>query len=112
MITLFAAILAVEGWRGPGTTGEHGEVGPYQITLAYWRDAKMPDGTFQDCEDAAYAQRVMVRYWRRYCPLALRDRDYRVLPAVHHWGPRGAKNPAAAGDDYVERVIQTERGMR
>jgi hypothetical protein len=112
MITLFMAILAVEGWRGPGTTGAAGEIGPYQITEAYWKDAGMRDGTFADCEGRAYSQRVMVRYWLRYCPTALRNSDMRTLAAVHHWGPRGFGNPAAAGDDYVDRVVQTERGMR
>jgi hypothetical protein len=111
MTYLFAAILSVEGWRGPGTFGAHGERGPYQITLAYWRDAKMPDGTLADCEDAAYAQRVMVAYWRRYCPLALRDRDYRVLAAVHHHGWRG-KKMTEYGDDYVERVMNQLKGAK
>lgn len=109
MISLFAAILAVEGWRGPGTFGSHGEVGPYQITHAYWTDAKMPDGKFMDCEGVEYTQRVMVRYWRRYCPLALRDRDYRILAAVHHWGPKG-RTMEEYGDDYVQRVVNRMKG--
>jgi hypothetical protein len=112
VITLFAAILAVEGWRGPDTVGAAGEIGPYQITEAYWKDAAMRDGTFADCDHRAYSQRVMLRYWLRYCPEALRKSDLRTLAAVHHWGPRGAKNPASVGDDYVDRVVQTERGMR
>jgi hypothetical protein len=111
-MTLFAAILAVEGWRGPGTTGAAGEIGPYQITEAYWRDAAMRDGTFQDCEHRAYSQRVMVRYWIRYCPGALRRSDYRTLAAVHHWGPQGFWNPQSVGDDYVDRVLQYERANR
>lgn len=112
MTLLFAAILAVEGWRGPGTFGAHGERGPYQITMAYWQDAQMPSGDFAACDDAAYSRAVMRRYWKRYCSEALRDRDWRVLAAVHHWGWRGYANPASAGDDYVERVVRYMKGER
>jgi ectoine hydroxylase-related dioxygenase (phytanoyl-CoA dioxygenase family) len=99
------AILAVEGWRGPGTVGAAGEIGPYQITRAYWQDARMPTGTHQDCEDPAYAKQVMVRYWQRYCPQALAAGDVEVLAGVHHWGPKGTKRVVRARDDYVSRVL-------
>jgi hypothetical protein len=112
MIAFFAAILAVEGWRGPGTVGKDGERGPYQITYEYWVDAKMPSGTFESCDDPVYARAVMRRYWKRYCPDALRDGDWRILAAVHHWGPQGFGSPASAGDSYVEQVINSMGGKR
>jgi hypothetical protein len=107
MTALFAAILMVEGWKGPGTFGANGEVGPYQITPAYWHDARMPSGTLMSCEDPVYARAVMRRYWKRFCPDALRDLDWRILAAVHHWGPKGFGNPASAGDSYVEQVVNS-----
>jgi hypothetical protein len=112
MTYLFMAILAVEGWRGPGTYGSHGERGPYQITYGYWQDAGMPSGDFASCDDAVYSRAVMRRYWKRHCPEALRDRDYRILAAVHHWGPQGFGNPASAGDDYVEQVMGSMKGAK
>ena len=111
MLSLFAAILAVEGWAGPGTRGAAGEIGPYQITRPYWQDARMDHGAHEDCENPEYAREVMRRYWQRYCPIALRDRDYRTLAAVHHWGPKGAR--MAGGhmpDDYVARVVAIVEG--
>ena len=112
MTAFFAAILAVEGWRGPGTFGAHGERGPYQITQAYWQDAKMPSGAFENCDYPVYARAVMMRYWKRFCPDALRDLDWRILAAVHHWGPRGFLNPASAGDTYVDQVMHSMGGKR
>ena len=111
MTPLFAAILAIEGWLGIGTIGAAGEIGPYQITYAYWQDARMPDGAFIDCEREDYAQRVMVAYWKRYCPVALRDRDYRVLAAVHHHGPKG-RTMKDEDDDYVQRVVNQLKGVK
>ena len=111
MFILFAAIAEVEGWKGEGTRGGAGEIGPYQITEAYWKDANMPVGRHEDCEDAQYSRKVMLRYWQRYCPVALRARDYRVLAAVHHFGPSGVKMTSFP-DDYVERVISRSEAMR
>ncbi len=111
MTSLFMAILAVEGWRGPGTFGAHGERGPYQITIAYWQDARMPSGDFASCDDAVYSRAVMMRYWKRYCPLALRYRDWQILAAVHHWGPDG-RTMTEYGDDYVERVMRLMKGVK
>jgi hypothetical protein len=103
MGTLLAAILAVEGWKGPGTRGAAGEIGPYQITYGYWLDANMP-GKFTDCESKEYSQQVMERYWKRYCPGAWLSGDLETLAAVHHWGPKGTRLKEYK-DDYVARVM-------
>ena len=105
MTYLLAAILAVEGWLGPGTFGTNGERGPYQITRACWQDANMPTGTFEDCDFPSYAQQVMLRYWKRYCPEALKNKDLAKLAAVHHFGPTGKPGKMAVKDTYVERVM-------
>lgn len=105
MIYLLAAIVAVEGWKGPNTVGTYGEIGPYQITYDYWKDAEMPEGTFKDCEQVGYSQRVMHRYWKRYCPQALITKDYARLAAVHHFGPSGVPKPGRPVDTYVQQVM-------
>ena len=109
MNELFAAILAIEGWLGPGTVGAAGEIGPYQITRAYWQDARMDHGTHADCEDEGYSREVMYRYWLRYCPQALESKDISVLAGVHHWGPKGAKREWRRRDTYVARVLAFAR---
>lgn len=110
MSMLLAALLAVEGWKGPGTRGAAGEIGPYQITYGYWQDSKMP-GKFTDCEHEEYARQVMERYWKRYCPGAWLEGDLETLAAVHHWGPKGVRmaKEKSYKDDYVERVINIAR---
>lgn len=106
MHLLLAAILSVEGWRGPGTTGAAGEVGPYQITYGYWKDSKVP-GAHRDCERKEYAELVMEKYWKRYCPGAWLEGDLETLAAVHHWGPKGVRlaKSKAYKDSYVTRVM-------
>lgn len=112
MELLFAAILAIEGWKGVGTVGAAGEIGPYQITRAYWQDSGVP-GKHSDCEDKAYSERVMLAYWKRYCPEALRTRDLAVLASVHHCGPKGVRVSISYRDDYVARamaIVNSKRG--
>ena len=111
MNLFLAAILAVEGWKGPGTKGTNGEVGPYQITYAYWQDSKVP-GRFIECEGKEYSEQVMERYWKRYCPGAWLDDDWETMAAVHHLGPKGVKvaKEKSYKDDYVERVVNLMKG--
>ena len=79
-------------------------IGPYQIHRSYWVDAKMPDGTYQNCRDRRYAERVMLRYWRRWCPQALVAGDWRALANVHHLG-----GPAARRGEWDAEYVQKVR---
>jgi hypothetical protein len=63
-------------------------LGPYQITRAYWADSRVP-GQYQWVRNKAYAERVMIAYWQRHCPLALARRDWQTLARVHNGGPNG-----------------------
>ena len=70
--------------------GDNGRsLGPLQIGQAYWTDASMPDGDYEDCTSYDYACRVAVKYWMRYCHEALCERDYATLARIHNGGPRG-----------------------
>ncbi len=100
MTYLFLAILAVEGWEGPGSVGKAGERGPYQITQAYWTDAKKQlrkEGyTYEldykkQVEIAGISSMVMRAYWRRYCKQAVVSLDLEVLARTHNGGPKGAR---------------------
>lgn len=65
-------------------------IGNFQISYAYWLDSNTP-GRWEDCLDDDYSKRVMLNYWRRYVPDALRNRDFEVLARTHYGGPNGAK---------------------
>jgi hypothetical protein len=93
---LFSAIKHVEtGTRTKDfPRGDQGRSrGPYQIQFAYWKDSGVP-GKWSDCERIDYSQRVMVGYWRRYCPKALEQGNYHVLARVHNGGPAGHRRSA------------------
>lgn len=65
-------------------------LGPYQISRAYWRDSGVP-GRYEWVRNAAYAERVVLSYWRRHCPSALAKGDWQTLARVHNGGPDGRK---------------------
>jgi hypothetical protein len=92
---ILAALRATEsGGHGNGgrdATGDGGRaIGPYQIHRAYFADSGVR-GRYQDCRDPHFARRVVIAYWRRWCPEALERRDAEVLARVHNGGPRGAR---------------------
>lgn len=66
-------------------------LGPYQISRAYWRDSGVP-GRYEWVRNASYAERVILAYWRRHCPQALRKPDWKTLARVHNGGPDGPSN--------------------
>lgn len=104
---LFEAIRKVEtggsGWN-PNILGDNGKsLGPYQISRAYWMDTRMR-GEWTKCHQGAYAEAVMLAYWRRHCPNALTRRDFEFLARVHNGGPMGQKKRATS--PYWQKVRQ------
>ena len=93
---LLDSIRQVESgaFADPGrATGDSGKaIGPYQIWRACWADALAFDpsigGRYEDCRNAAYAERVMVAYWSRYAP----DWKPQTLARIHNGGPRGHRS--------------------
>ena len=87
------AICTVET-GGRDVTGDHGAaIGPYQIHAAYWKDSGVP-GRYEDCHDDAYSRQVILEYWRRYCPAAVKSLDAETLARVHNGGWNGMKKIA------------------
>lgn len=76
---------------GVGAVGRQGELGPYQITKAYWTDAKHFDksimGPFRNCAQKEYSERVVTAYLNRYALNGCINKDYRWLAEVHNCGP-------------------------
>ncbi len=106
---ILAAIRFVESSDRPNPPdGDGGRaIGPYQIHNVYWRDAIEHDptlgGTYQDCRDRGYAERVIDAYMRRWAAEAWRDGDAETVARVHNGGPTGAQKTAT--DGYWERVL-------
>ena len=111
---IFAALRVVEtgGIRNGGqrAIGDGGKaIGPLQIHRDYWEDSKVP-GRFEDCTDLAYARKVVLAYWRRYCPKALDALDAEILARVHNGGPQGdRKESTKAFWRKVERELVRQR---
>ncbi len=80
---------------GRDVTGDGGAaIGPLQVHRACWIDSKV-DGQYSDCHDAAYARRVAIGYWTRYCPKALETGDAETLARTWNGGgPSGARKKA------------------
>lgn len=98
---LLAALREVETGGEPEggrlAVGDGGQaLGPFQIHRAYWTDAGVP-GSFERCRDADYARRVVIAYWERWCPDALRELDLETLARTHNGGPAGARKASTRG---------------
>lgn len=91
----FRALRMVESSNRSGIiVGDHGRaLGPYQITWAYWRDARMP-GQHSDVLSEPYARQVITRYMNKYAPESIRSGDLIRLGRIHNGGPRGDLKPA------------------
>ena len=66
--------------------------GPLQIHKAYYIDSGVK-GSYEQCADLEYSKRVVEAYFTRYCPKALKQKNYEVLARVHNGGLYGHKNP-------------------
>jgi hypothetical protein len=97
----FNAIQKVETPAGVDVSLNKDHIGPYQISYAYWQDSGVP-GEWQDCLADAYSRRVMLAYWERYVPEALKSDDFETLARVHYGGPNGASKASTAS--YWELV--------
>lgn len=103
MKDIFKAIGQVESGNKDSAVGDGGaSVGRYQIKYAYWKDSGVP-GKYSQVKNKDYAEKVMLAYWKRYCPTALKNKDVKTLSAVHNGGPKGYKVKAAQG--YARKVM-------
>lgn len=92
-----AAIRHVESRGNDRAVGDGGRaIGAYQIHRAYWKDSGVP-GRWRQCANRRYAERVVLAYWRRYCPKALAAGDIETLARIHNGGPMGHQVKATHG---------------
>lgn len=100
---ILTAIRFVEsGHRDSPPDGDAGlAIGPYQIHEVYWRDAVRAEpslgGSYQDCRQRRYAERVIAAYMQRYAAAAWADGDAETIARVHNGGPLGGDKAATRG---------------
>ena len=91
MQQFFKALGTVESSNNDNAVGDNGKsIGRYQIQYDYWKDSGVK-GQYQQVKNHEYAERVMIAYWTRYCPKALKGKDFQTLSRIHNGGPRGHK---------------------
>jgi predicted chitinase len=98
----------VESRGDDRAVGDHGRSrGPYQISRLYWADGGGDPRRYdRDVWSAETSRRVVVGYWRRYCPAALEAGDLETLARVHNGGPHGAAKVATL--EYWRRLLDVE----
>jgi len=107
---LLDAMYAVESNRGKSLLGDGGKaIGPYQIWESYWRDAVEHDpsigGSYKDCMDKAYSERIIRAYWSRYAP---KGATLEQLARIHNGGPKGHLRSATL--KYWKKIVKAMRG--
>jgi len=94
MQKFFHALSAVESNHNDNAIGDNGRaLGRYQIWQVYWQDSRI-SGKYEQVKNKKYAERVMIGYWKRYCPTALKNKDLETLARIHNGGPKGNKKQA------------------
>lgn len=94
------------GRRMSPPRGANNELGPLQISRAYWQDALCCEGTlalgtYEDCARLPYALATVRGYMTRWVPEAWNSADAEVILRTHNGGPRGAAKSSTL--DYWER---------
>ncbi len=85
---LLPALAYVESGNNPKAVGDGGDaIGIYQIHRAYWQDAvdfdKTLGGSYNDCFNPEYAERVVRAYLKRYAPT---NATVEQLARIHNGG--------------------------
>jgi Destabilase len=108
--TILDAIAMVEsGGRLEPPDGDDGRaIGPFQIHYPYWLDAVASEpavgGSYQDCRNRAYAERVVRAYMRRYALAAWNRGHAETIARIHNGGPHGDR--LAATVPYWRKVLR------
>jgi hypothetical protein len=107
---LLDAMYAVESTSGKNLVGDGGKaIGPYQIWREYWQDAVEHDpsigGSYRDCMDKAYSERIIRAYWARYAP---KGATVEQLARIHNGGPKGHRLSGTL--KYWRKIVKAMRG--
>lgn len=84
-------------------------IGPYQISRKYFMDSGLR-GDWSQCRDRKFSESVMLAYWKRHCPDALRARDYETMARIHNGGPNGhTKSATLAYWRMVQEILKSQQ---
>jgi hypothetical protein len=102
---LLVAIHKVEsnGRVGPILGDQGRALGPLQIHRIYWADADLGLGKYEDCKDLGYSRCVVLAYFLRYEPDAVKNNDVEALARLHNSGPAW-RSKTQKTDDYWRRI--------
>lgn len=83
-------------------------LGPFQIWKPYYQDAVQKskgrlNRSYKAVSDLDYAKQVVLWYFYRYEPEALKNGNFESLARLHHLGPNW-KNKKRLGDKYWGKV--------
>jgi len=114
---LYRAIWQEESVNGTKLVSDRGRsLGDYHIGRAYWTDAcefgRVSWSYDRYVWSRAHSEQVMLWYWSRYCPDALRRGDYETLARTHNGGPRGARKTSTLRYWRRVRSAISEKGAR
>ncbi len=113
--SLLQAICAVESNCDGSKVGDGGRaIGPYQIWNVYWQDAVEFDesigGTYEDCVEKEYSERIIRAYWQRYATqkrLGRKPTD-EDKARIHNGGPNGYKKKST--EKYWNKIKEKLNG--
>ena len=105
---LLTAIRQVESRGNDKAVGDGGKaIGPYQIHKAYWQDAvdfdKSIGGSYNDCFDPVYAEKVVRAYLKRYAP---KNATLEQMARIHNGGPKILKRQGTKAWDNTTKYWQ------
>jgi hypothetical protein len=112
---LLDAIEWVESRGDTLAVGDNGRsLGAYQIQRAYVSDAlgrRLSSGEYRRISFSRRSSRdAIVRYWKRYAPVAYRQGRAGDLARIHHGGPHG--DHKAATKKYWRKVQRVMRDVK
>lgn len=106
---LLEAIRIVESNDNQMAVGDDGKaIGAYQIWEIYWKDATDFDssigGTYQDCYDRDYADKIVKAYIKRYANKKRLGHEptFEDIARIHNGGPNGYKKKSTI--EYWKKV--------
>lgn len=103
MDDFFVALGKVESSNNPRAINKkENALGIYQIRLAYYKDSNV-GGKHTDVYNPVIAKQVVLAYFQRYEPKALKNNDFETLARCHNGGCGWRKNKSLT-DGYWNKI--------
>jgi len=103
MDDFFVALAKVESSNNPRAINKkENALGIYQIRLAYYKDSNVR-GKHTDVYNPVIAKQVVLAYFQRYEPKALKNNDFETLARCHNGGCGWRKNESLT-DNYWNKI--------